>query len=376
MDRKSVLVCAPCIAERDRESGSRRVADLLDFLRESGWKVTFASTNPAEARYINLLEQQGIETYAGDAIAIDHLIATRRFDLAILAFWHVAETYLPKIRAASPQARITVDSIDLHFVRNARQVFTKAIGANAHGELDSHYADEMMRELNVYAAADSVWTVSQKEADMVNDLTGDPLLAQPLPDMEALSVSPYGTSDRKGILFLGNFRHAPNVDAVHYLLTEVLPHLPQSLLDKHPLHIVGNALPDSIQELCRGRDGIRVVGWVPDVLPYLERARVSVIPLRYGAGTKRKLIQSMLIGTPSVSTSVGIEGLNLHDREHVLVADNASSFAEAIETMVRDEELWRHVSASGRTHIQATHGRDAVQLRFDELMLTVSGKQP
>lgn len=376
MDRKSVLVCAPCIAERDRESGSRRVADLLHFLRKSGWRVTFASTNPAEARYINLLEQQGIETYAGDAIAIDHLIATRRFDLAILAFWHVAETYLPKIRAASPQARITVDSIDLHFVRNARQVFTKAIGANANGELDAHYADEMVRELNVYAAADSVWTVSQKEADLVNDLTGDPLLAQALPDTESLSVSPYPISDRKGIVFLGNFRHAPNVDAVHYFLTEVLPHLPQSLLDEHPLYIVGNAMTDSIRELCQGRDGVRMVGWVPDVLPYLERARVSVIPLRYGAGTKRKLIQSMLIGTPSVSTSVGIEGLNLHDREHVLVADSASSFAEAIETLLKDADLWRHVSESGRNRIQASHGRDAVQLRFDELMLTVSRKQP
>src|SRR5205085_8252889 len=94
--------------------------------------------------------------------------------------------------------------------------------------------------------------------------------------------------------------------------------------------IVGNEVNDAVRQAAAGVNGVRLVGWVPSLIPYLEQARVSVVPLRYGAGTKLKLIQSLMAGTPAVSTRVGTEGLWLCDGEQILVADDPGSFAGSV----------------------------------------------
>jgi glycosyltransferase involved in cell wall biosynthesis len=104
------------------------------------------------------------------------------------------------------------------------------------------------------------------------------------------------------------------------------------------------------------------------VAPYLDRACVTLLPLRHGAGTKRKLIQAAMAGTPSVSTEIGIEGLPLHDNEHVLVADDPAAFADRIARLVDDEALWTRLADAGRRAALAAHGRDVVRARFNEIV--------
>ena len=107
-----------------------------------------------------------------------------------------------------------------------------------------------------------------------------------------------------------------------------------------------------------------MVGWVPDILPYLDRARVSLVPLLHGAGTKTKLIQALMAGTPSVSTTIGIEGLGLSDGREVLVADDPEEFAAKVALLLTDGERWGQIADAGRAHIAAAHGPDAVRQRF------------
>jgi hypothetical protein len=107
-----------------------------------------------------------------------------------------------------------------------------------------------------------------------------------------------------------------------------------------------------------------MIGWVPDVLPYLQRARVSLVPLQFGAGTKRKMIQTLIAGTPCVSTTIGIEGLALRDGEHLLVADDADAFTAAIERLLTDDDLWQRLARDGRKPVEPIHGRAAVADRF------------
>lgn len=376
MSPERVLVCAPLMPEYDRESGSRRIFDLIAFLRESDCAVSFVARNALDGeRYAHMLRQLGVAMYSGFNSQTDELFASGRFDLAIFAFWYIAELHLPFIRRASSNTRIIIDSIDLHFVRNARRVFHKTAENGACGLLDSNYASEMIRELNTYAAADGVLTVSQKEADLINDLLSDPTLAHGVPDTEDLSFSTVPFAERKGILFIGNFRHAPNIEAVGYLCKDILPRIDPAIVAEHPVRIVGNAIDDTVRNYARDLPHVEMVGWVPSVLPYLQRARVAVIPLLYGAGTKRKLIQALMVGTPTVSTSIGTEGLNLQDGEHVLVADDPAVFANSIVRLLQDAKLWQRLVRRGRAQIMLSHSRQVARARFKQVISAVLAKK-
>ena len=366
MKRPSAILCAPVLPEFDRESGSRRLFDWLLFLREQGWQVSFACrTGKAAERYVRVLQELGIATYVGVcAQQAEQLFSLGRFDLAICAFWYLAEEYLPVIRAVSPETRVMIDSIDLHFVRKSREQFCTPSGTSAPSRLDQDYGGEMVRELNAYAAADAVLTVSRKEADLITDLLNRSVSAYVTPDCEDLPASTIPLRERKGIVFVGNFRHPPNVSAVEYLCRQIVPRLAPELLEEHPLMIVGNAMTERIEALANGHPHVRMVGWVPSVVPYLARARVSGVPLLYGAGTKRKLIQALMLGTPSVATTIAVEGLGLEHGRNVLVADDPASFAQAIELLVTDHNTWMQLAAAGVTHIRRTHGRSTAAAHF------------
>lgn len=367
MGTKRAIVCAPLMPEFDRESGSKRIFDLVEFLRDAGWAVSFVAENGRGGeRYASILRQRGIATYSGfdSDPGLPELIAAGRFDLAIVAFWHTAEMCLPVIRNLSPTTRIVVDSIDLHFLRNARRLFKEAAISGKPGTLGPEFANELIREVNVYAAADAVLTVSQKEADLVNDFVGTSELARAVPDCEELVSSSTPFAERTGILFVGNFRHPPNVQAAEYLCGEIVPRLKRTVTDEHPVYIVGNGLSSQMTRLNRNPRGVRMVGWVPSLHPYLQQSRVSVVPLLYGAGTKRKVIQSLMAGTPTVSTSIGIEGMDLSDGDHVLVADDPDAFVSAIVRLLEDEPLWEHLAARGRERVAAGHSRESVRQRF------------
>ena len=377
MKTRRALVCAPVMPEFDRESGSRRIFDLLMFLRESGWAVTFvAQRAPDGERYRRMLEQRGIAVFTGFDRLTDLIISTGHYDLALFEFWDIAEQHLPYIRRASPSTRVIVDSIDLHFLRHARRTFLESAGNGRAGLLDRNYGLETVRELNVYAAADGVLAVSQKEADLINDLLGNPALASRVPDCEELAASPLGFAGRQGVLFLGSFRHTPNVDAVEYLCREILPQVDPAVLEKHPVSVVGTGLNDTIRGFAKNLPHVRMVGWVPSVMPYIERTRLTVIPLLYGAGTKRKLVQALMAGTPTVSTSIGVEGLGLSDGEHVLVADDAKTLANSIARLLKDDKLWSRLATRGRAHILPLHGRKIAKDRFLETIEAVLAKKP
>jgi glycosyltransferase involved in cell wall biosynthesis len=362
--------------EFDRERGSQLIYDLIGFFQEAGWAVTFmARMKHGGERYSRLLQQRGVETYAGFDERAEELIAAAGFELAVFAFWHLAEQWMPLVRRLSPETRVLVHTIDLHFVRRARQLFQPSADAT-----DDHsrqtFPDELARELSTYAAADGVLTVSQKEADLVNDLLGDPALAYVAPDSEELARSKVPFNRRQGLLFLGNFRHPPNVQALEYLCREVVPRLDPRILQRHPVYVVGNALDSRLLLCANGRAEVKLVGWVPSVLPYLERCRVSVVPLLHGAGTKGKLIQALMAGTPSVTTTVGIEGLGLKDGQHVLVADDPDTFANAVGRLVRNAHLWQDLAHQGRRHVMRSHSCAVAREKLMRAVAAVLARQP
>ncbi len=366
-----VLVCSHSIPAPDRDSGSQRLMDFIDFLLEDGWQVEFLATSsngPVRAR--NLF-QKGIPIHGPKAIA--ELATNGRFDLLLAAFWPVAEFVIPSFRQNSPSTRILVDSIDLHYLRDARRVLGGMDGNLLFGE---EYGSQVVGELNSYAAADMVLAVSQKETVVLEDMFGQRTPVAWSPDCEELKISTLAFAERSGILTVGSYQHAPNLHALEYLCHEILPLLKNGILSDHPLYVVGNALEEHTQNLTIDSKNVRLVGWVPSVVAYYSRARISVVPLRYGAGTKRKLVQALMSGVPTVTTSIGAEGLNLEHEHHVLIADTANDFADCIERLIYDEDLWTNLSINGHKHILQTHSREVAKTRFLDAVTLVLRQCP
>lgn len=353
---RRVLVWVPVLPEHDRESGSRRMHDLVRYLRDAGWAVTLvAESAGVGSKYRRTLEDLGVSVYAGQdtswagAEFLDDpatLVSGGQFDLVLFGFWWVAERHLELVRRYAPNARIVVDSVDLHFLRQLRiRLATDARWSDT--SADATFSDEFVRELRTYARADAVLTVSEREASRLAELLPGAHV-RCVPDAESPFQAAPGREQRHGLLFVGNFRHPPNVDALEYLAREIVPALPPTLLARHPVTVVGTDLTLALAERVGAlKPGIILTGWVPDVYPYIAGALMTLAPLRAGAGTKRKVIQAAVAGTPTVSSSFGVEGLPLTHDCDVLVADDPVAFAGAIVSLADDPQRWSRIADAG-----------------------------
>ena len=228
MSSKSALVCSYYIPQTDLDSYSRRLFHLIGFLRDAGWFVTAVAEKgtPSESA-AGRLRHMGVELYFDISKNAAAAVEDRLFDIAILGFWHIAQRIIQTVRTLSPATRIIVDSGDVHLLRHARQIFRSRSEQGWPGQLDSDYAANMIKELNTYASADAVLTVSQKEADLIGDMTGDDTLAFAIPDCEEPQAPLLAPEKRKGLVFVGNFEHPPNVEALQYFCEQILPRLPE-----------------------------------------------------------------------------------------------------------------------------------------------------
>ena len=177
-------------------------------------------------------------------------------------------------------------------------------------------------------------------------------------------------AEREGLVFIGGFQHPPNSDAVLWYAQEILP-LVRAQLPGVKTYIVGSKVPATIRALAC--DDLIVTGYVPDVTPYLNGCRVSIAPLRYGAGVKGKVNSAMSHGLPVVATSTSVEGMHLKNEEDVLVADDPVAFADAIVRAYRDETLWRRLSAGGVDNIRRHFSRDVARKAVKRLMALTNG---
>ncbi len=275
-----------------------------------------------------------------------------RFDVAWLSLYDVAEQYLPLIRGHSPATRIVVDSTDVAWVREHR-------GALLSGDPAALAAAErtQARERAVFSAADLNVAISAADAEPTRQL------APAVPVSIVSQVQPFAPVDsspagRRELLFVGNFQHAPNVDAAIDFHRAVWPLVRAAVPDAH-LVLAGTSPPPEVVALAGDR--VTVTGWVPSLHPYLDRARVSIAWLRYGAGVKGKITEAVAAGVPVVTTTVGAEGMDLVHGEHVLIADTPEEFARAVARLFADDALWQRLVAQAHGHLEALLGPEAVR---------------
>ena len=331
-----VLIVDHQIPEPDKDAGSLRMFTVIENLVELGYRVVFAPDGGAMREpYVSALTDLGVQVVTGSfpqhvaALAPD-------LQLVILSRPYVASRYLHQIREHAPRATVAYDTVDLHFVREEGR-------AREAGHSGTLVADAFRHlELAMASASDVTIVVSDNEGKTIQDLSGATTHVVPLAN-EVWSDVP-GPEERSGVIFIAGFTHHPNIDAAIELATVVMPIVWQSLPGL-PLTLVGGSAPAAVLKLA-GAD-VEVTGWVQDIDPLLAKARVMAAPLRFGAGVKGKVTQSLAAGLPVVTTPLGAEGLDAVDGEEILIADSPTEIAERIVELHRSDELWASISAGG-----------------------------
>ncbi|HXI26078.1 MAG TPA: glycosyltransferase [Pyrinomonadaceae bacterium] len=340
-NRPAILVCDERIPSPDRDAGSLRMYMILKTLAEWSHVVFLPFNRPQAIEYEHALWNIGVET--GDIVEYRRLLKNRDFTTAILSRPSVGEAMLARIRRSAPGTKIIFDPVDTHFQRLEREY-------RISGNKETLRASERYRKLEsrLARASDLVWCASTEDKHLMQAASPGTQI-DVVPTIHELHDRGPGFEQRSDLLFVGNMAHTPNADAVHYFVREIYPRIYEAMPNLK-VKIIGD---DPAGEI-RGYNSpqVSVLGYVPVIESFLERSRIFVAPLRFGAGIKGKIGEAMSYGLPVVTTSIGAEGFGLTHGVDVMIADGPSAFADAVVQLYASKELWDTVADNGWYRIQ------------------------
>jgi glycosyltransferase involved in cell wall biosynthesis len=312
--------------------------------------------------YTEALQRVGIEVLYRPYVKTveEHLLEAKdRYDLVYLLRPKVVERNLDLVRKHCPRAKVLYHTVDLHFLRMEREAKLLDDPAKASAAKDMKEV-----EFSAIKGADAAIVVSTNELELLRpQLPNEKIHLFPL--IMDVTGTEVGYKARRDILFVGGYQHTPNVDAVQYFVAEVMPYLRERLPGVR-FYAVGSKPPAEI--LALESEDVVITGFVEDLPPLLDKMRVSVAPLRYGAGIKGKIGTSMAHGLPVVATSLAAEGMLLTADKNILVADDAQAFAEAIVRVYENESLWNELSESGQLFALQEWGVEAAWVSLSNIL--------
>lgn len=352
---RRVLVLDHCTPTPDEDSGSIDTFNLMLLLREMNFQVTFMPEDNFcyMEKYTAALQRIGIEVlYAPYVRTVESHIKEfgKQYDLVFLIRPVVAERHLRDVRKFCPKAKVIFHTVDLHYLRMTRE---SAYTGNQKLAID---ADQMrQRESSLISAVDVATVISSEEYELLRkDLPSAKVRL--LPYARDIAGTNASFADRRDVMFVGGFQHVPNIDAVLFFANEVMPHLREKIPGIR-FHIVGSKATPEILQLAR--EDVIVTGYVEDLNAMMDNMRVSVAPLRFGAGIKGKIGSAMAAGLPVVSTTLGAEGMSLTHRQEVMLADAPEEFAATVAELYQNQELWNCLSEASLVFAEKAWGASA-----------------
>jgi glycosyltransferase involved in cell wall biosynthesis len=360
MRRLKIFVPANRIPKPDESGGDRRFLALLEILARHH-QVDFCAAQLLSAgetkQARRLLRRVGVRFLRPGWRSFSNALFLNWYDVGLFEFYPVAEELAETFRAKQPDAQIVVDSVDVHFARE--------LAAAELGLIDREVpAITRRREVAVYRSADAVIAASQPDADTLEKEGGiGPIFVFPI-------VIPVRRRRKRArareVIFVGGFNHPPNTDGLLWFVNEIWPRVRETVPDA-TLSIVGSNAPAEILALAQ-KPGVQVLGHVPDTAPYLDRAAVSIAPLRYGAGMKGKVVEALACGVPVVTTTVGIQGLSPRIGLDLEAVDEPEQFAGAVIRLLQDPESAERMGTAGQQLAAALCDRDRNARTVEEML--------
>lgn len=375
---KQLLVIGYVWPEPQSSAAGARMMQLLEFFLSNGFRVTF-STTAVPTPYSEDLESKGINVrkIKLNDPEFDLFIKDLDPDVVLYDRFMMEEQFGWRVSEMCPHTLTVLDTEDLHFLRNNRQNEIKSSGKTNNSLATNELAK---REIASIYRCDLSLIISEAEMELLKKEFGIPgELLFYLPFM-LKEIIPVETSylpafeERKDFISIGNFKHAPNADAAVYLKEEIWPNIHRQLPDARML--VYGAYPTvQIQSLHSPEINFLVKGRAEDAREVVKNARVSLAPLRFGAGLKGKLTEAMECGTPTVTTLIGAEGMNINLPWNGAITATAEEFANAAVELYTSKSTWTTAVENGFNLINRNYSNKefsrSFALRLKNLMVNL-----
>ena len=361
----SLLIIGQTFPEPTTTAAGVRMLQLIEMFTSHGYGITFASSASSSEKSFHL-NSIGVATQqiAINDSSFDDFVRQLNPTIVLFDRFITEEQFAWRVTHSCPKALKILDTEDLHFLRKARQQALK----DATDVKDANlFTETAKREIASILRCDLSLIISEFEMKLLTDtfavskeiLYYLPFMVTKLPDSGNFPEF----EQRTNFMTIGNLLHGPNVDSVLYLKKEIWP-LIKKQLPQAQLYIYGNYAPQHILELHNQKQGFYIMGWADSVAHVMQKARVCLAPLRFGAGLKGKLLDAMLYGTPGVTTSIGAEGMYGDLLTPGVIADTPESFAELSVAIYSDKIKWQQNAQRGVEIIKARYNGKAIAKDF------------
>lgn len=338
--KNTLLIIGLVWPEPNSSAAGTRMLQLIDLFLEYGFEIVFASA-AQESEFSFAIENLGIkkQSIALNDSSFDVFVRSLNPDFVLFDRFVTEEQFGWRVAENCPNAVRILDTEDLHCLRLARQ---NACKKHLDFELEHLLTEEVSkREIASVYRCDLSLIISDFEMEILqNVFKMEASKVYYLPMFYEEDTKMLSFDEKKDFVFIGNFLHEPNWDAVKQLKEHIWTPIKKQLPEAK-LHIYGAYSSQKVVQLHNEKEGFFIKGRAEDALKVIKEARVLLAPLRFGAGIKGKLLEAMKVGTPSVTTSIGVEGISNAANWNGYVTDDFQEFvAKAIE-LYENQLVWK-----------------------------------
>ncbi|MFD2530249.1 glycosyltransferase [Polaribacter marinaquae] len=361
MQNNTVLIIGAVWVEPNSSAAGKRMLQLIDQFLEKEYHITFACVAQKSEKALDL-KSLGIEEVFIELnnISFDAFVKKLKPNIVLFDRFMIEEQFGWRVAEHCPNAITILDTEDLHCLRKTREFCVKKELPFSVSELLKQ--DITKREVASILRCDLSLIISTYEMELLKEVFKIPsnvILYLPFmfEEIDALqTVKWHHFAEREHFIFIGNFFHKPNVDAVLTLKKEIWAKV-RKQLPKAELHIYGAYVTQQIQELNNKKEGFLIKGFAKDANNVVKNAKVVLAPLNFGAGIKGKLTEAMLCGTPSVTTSIGAEGMANNFEWNGFIEDDYTDFANKAVLLYNDESTWKNSQQKGIDIINSIYSK-------------------
>ncbi|TYK65314.1 glycosyltransferase [Colwellia echini] len=359
---KKLLIIGYVWPEPNSSAAGSRMMQLIQFFQMQNYDISFASPALETEHMVDLRSLHiGVENIALNCSSFDEFIKKLNPTVVMFDRFMMEEQFGWRVSKHCPDAMRILDTEDLFCLRNARHQAYKE--QRALTDTDLLTSDMAKREVAAIFRSDISLMISSVEVELLQRLFKvDASLIHYCPFMLSqaqLTQTNPKYAQRHDFMAIGNFRHAPNWDAVLWLKQQIWP-LIRKQLPHVKLNVYGAYPPPKATDLHDEKSGFLIKGWVDDAVLAMQSAKVCLAPLRFGAGIKGKLAEAMYCGTPSVTTDIGIESMQTSLPWAGAVTNDPQAIADAAVKLYQEEVLWQAASDLGQKNAQLMYQSEVI----------------